>query len=391
MAPGRPRVVLLAPRYPHPAHRGDQRRVLHLVTGLADRLDVTLLAFGAGPPLPGSGARVRVVTVARGLVPAAMANARARDARLPGQVRLYLDQRMWLAVRREVARRPAPVLHATLARMAPYLAVPGAAHRHIDLVDPLGANMADRAASAPPVARAALALEAHLLRRYEAAVAAAADSASLVSADDLRRAPYLAGAAVVPNGVDTAGFPFVDPADRPQALIFFGNLGYFPNEAAAAFVAREVLPLIRARRPSVRLRLVGDRPSATVRRLARLDGVDVVGAVTRMSAELHRAAVALVPMTTGTGMKNKLLEAFSAGTPVVTNGRGALGADGARPGRHLLLAESPPDLAEASLRLIGDPAERSRLATAARALVEHAYDWDRQVDALLALYGASAR
>jgi len=75
----------------------------------------------------------------------------------------------------------------------------------------------------------------------------------------------------------------------------------------------------------VRLRLVGDRPSAMVRRLAGLDGVDVVGAVARMNDELHRAAVALVPMTTGTGMKNKLLEAFSAGTPVVTNSRGALG------------------------------------------------------------------
>ena len=381
------RVVLLAPRYPHPADRGDKRRVIHLATGLARHLEVTLLSFSAGPPSPFPSGAVRVVTVRRGLAPAVVANARAPDPRLPAQVRLYLDARMWRAAAREVARGPAPVLHVTLARMAPYLAVPGAVHRHLDLIDALGANMADRAAHAPPGRRVALEVESRLLRRFEARAVAAADSCSLVSAGDRRRAPALAEAAVVPNGVDTGAFAYAEPRERAETLVFFGNLGYFPNRAAAAFVAHEVLPRVRAARPSARLRLAGARPSPDVRRLARLDGVDVVGPVPDMSEELHRAAVAIVPMTTGTGMKNKLLEAFSSGTPVVTNREGALGVDGAQPGRHHLLAETPAELAAAAVRLLDDPAERVRLAAAARELVERTYSWDRQVQALLALYG----
>jgi glycosyltransferase involved in cell wall biosynthesis len=380
-------VVLLAPRYPHPADRGDKRRVIHLAAGLARHVDVTLLAFSPGPPAPFPADGVRVVTVRRGLAPALMANARAPDPRLPGQVRLYLDARMWRAAAREVARGPAPVLHVTLARMAPYLAVPGAAHRHLDLIDALAANMADRAADAPPGRRGALTVEAELLGRFEARAVAAADSSSLVSAEDRRRAPALAGAAVVPNGVDTGAFGYAEPRDRAQTLLFFGNLGYFPNEAAAAFVAREVLPRVRATRPAARLRLAGARPSERVRRLGALDGVELVGPVADMSAELHRAAVAVVPMTTGTGMKNKLLEAFSCGTPVVTNREGALGVDGAQPGRHYLLAETPAEQAAAASRLLSDAEERVRLAAAARELVERAYSWERQVQALLALYG----
>jgi len=381
------RVVLLAPRYPHPADRGDKRRVIGLAAGLARHVDVTLLAFSPGPPASFPADGVRVVTVRRGLAPALVANAMRPDPRLPGQVRLYLDARMWRAAVREVARGPAPVLHVTLARMAPYLAVPGAARRHLDLIDALAANMADRAAHAPPGRRVALAVEGALLERFEARAVAAADSCSLVSAEDRRRAPALASAAVVPNGVDTATFDYAEPRDRAEALLFFGNLGYFPNEAAAAFVAHEVLPRVRAARPTARLRLAGARPSPQVRRLAALEGVDLVGPVADMSQELHRAAVAVVPMTTGTGMKNKLLEAFSCGSPVVTNRAGALGVDGAQPGRHYLLAETPSELAAAAVRLLGDPAERVRLAAAARELVEGAYSWESQVQALLALYG----
>jgi glycosyltransferase involved in cell wall biosynthesis len=366
--------------------------VLHIVCGLAERTEVTLVCFGSGPPLPGAGARARVVSVHRGVLPALAANVGAPGLCLPAETRLYLDARFRRAAARELASPPAPVLHATLARTAPYLSLPGAAHRHLDLIDALGANLADRAAHAPPGTRRALALEARLLRRQEARAAELADSCSLAAADDLARAPELRRAAIVPNGVDPESFPFVPPRRRAPIMLFFGNLGYFPNEAAAELVAREVLPRVRARHPDVRMRLVGWRPSAAVRRLARLDRVDLVGPVDSMAAELHHAAVAVVPMTTGTGIKNKLLEAFCSGTPVVTNRRGAQGIDGARDGYELLVGETPDELAAGAARLLEDGGERVRLADAAHALVRRDYTWERQIDRLLELYaGAPAR
>src|SRR4051812_34187231 len=100
-----------------PALRGDQRRVLGLLQGLAGHADVRVLAFGSGPPvrLPGVGAR----GVRRGPTGLLRGNAAARDPRTPLQVRLYLDATMRAAVREELARRPPDVVLAVLARMVP--------------------------------------------------------------------------------------------------------------------------------------------------------------------------------------------------------------------------------------------------------------------------------
>ena len=69
--------------------------------------------------------------------------------------------------------------------------------------------------------------------------------------------------------------------------------------------------------------------------LVGLDGVEVAADVPSMAAELHGAAVALVPASSGSGIKNKVLEAFAAGTPVVTNSAGIDGVVGARDGGAL--------------------------------------------------------
>lgn len=376
---------MLAPRFPNPPTRGDQRRVFHLVEHLARVADVRVIAFGEGPALPFENVSARSVT--RSPAGVARENLRMSQARLPLQVRLYLDSGMRRAVRGELERWRPHVVHATLARMASYLPPSGAAHRHLDLVDALSLNMAGRAKASWPGLSAVLAAEARLLESFEARAVAAADSSSLVSANDRRRAPGLGRSAVVPNGVDCERFPYREPSGRPRALIFFGNLGYFPNVEAARLVAREVLPRVRGEVPGARLRIVGARPAAAVRRLGRLDGVEIVGRVPDMARELHAAAVAILPMLSGTGMKNKVLEAFCAGTPVVSNRLGMEGIEGATAGRDHLGAEGADDLAAACAGLLRDQEARVALAGAAAALAREGFSWQRSADALLDLYG----
>ncbi len=378
-------MLFLSPRYPHPATRGDQRRVLNLVQALTRHAEVTLATFGAGQPLPFPG--VRVESVARSLGGALAANLASPRPGIPLQVRLYLDERMERLVRRELRRSNPHVVHATLARMAPYLPRSSACHRHFDLVDALSVNMDTRADASSFALRPVFRVEAALMRRFEADAVARAESSSVVSASDLAAAPELTGTAVVPNGVDTREFPFLEPADRAAQLLFFGNLGYFHNAEPARFVASRVLPLLRRHVPGARLRIVGARPAPGVAALQRLEGVEVVGPVKSMASELHQAAVAVVPMFSGTGMKNKVLEAFSAGTPVVTNRLGIQGIEGAQPGRHYLAGENAESLASSCAELLGSPRRRETIAAEAHRLVERRFTWDRQAESLLGLYG----
>ena len=345
-----------------------------------------MLSFGSEPPGPIEGVSER--SVARGLVPSIVANLTMPDPLLPMQVRLYLDGRMRAAVRDEVASHRPDVVHVTLARLAPYMSgLPPDVHVHVDFVDALSLNMSTRAHGSRFPASAAFALEARLMARYEGRVAARADSACVVSERDRLASPGLASARVIPNGVDVEELAFTSPAERAPVALFFGNLGYFHNIEPARQAALEVLPRLRRLRSDVSLRIAGARPAAAVMQLAGSDGVEVAPDVPSMLAELHRAAVAILPSKSGSGMKNKVLEAFAAGTPVVTNPAGIDGVVGAERGVHYLEADGPDGLAEACAALLESAGERVRIATAARALVEESYSWDSRAEALLELYG----
>lgn len=383
------KVLLLAPRYPYPPERGDQRRALHLAEELAKQVEVTLLCFGKAQAKNSVGG-ARLVTVPRSALATARANASRPSPWLPLQTRLYLDQAMVATVARELDRGGYDVVHAITARMAPYLpAASRGVHRHFDLIDALSVNMATRAAAERGPKRALFRVESALLRRYEAAMVAAADSSSLVAGADRQAAAGLDRAVVIPMGVDLERFRFAAPVDRPATLLFFGNLGYFHNVEPARFLAHEVIPLVRRELPDARLRIAGARPAKVVLALADLPGVEVAGPVNDMAAELHQAAAAVLPIFTGSGIKMKVLESFAAGTPVVTNALGVDGVAGADPGTHYLAGESAAALAAACVALLRDQARALALAAAGRALIEAQYTWAAQVDRLLVLYGTA--
>jgi glycosyltransferase involved in cell wall biosynthesis len=65
-------------------------------------------------------------------------------------------------------------------------------------------------------------------------------------------------------------------------------------------------------------------------------------------------------MVSGSGVKNKLLEAMSIGRPIVTTSLGVESLD-LVPGRDLLVADDPAAYAEALDRLLGDPELQARL------------------------------
>ena len=111
----------------------------------------------------------------------------------------------------------------------------------------------------------------------------------------------------------------------------------------------------------------------------------MTGEVPDMVPHLHAATVYVAPHFTGAGTRTKILEAMAAGLPIVTTSVGIEGIDAKR-GEDVLLADDPSSLVDAVLRLLGDPAERSRLGIAARRLVEDRYDWSRCLVPLETLY-----
>jgi glycosyltransferase involved in cell wall biosynthesis len=177
---------------------------------------------------------------------------------------------------------------------------------------------------------------------------------------------------VVPNAYRVVDEPVgrVEVGDPPTVL-FQGTLRYPPNAEAARFLVGEVVPRLRSLAPDVRVRLVGTTAPA----LEALDDpptVNLVGQVPDMSEELARADVVVVPIRFGSGTRLKVLEAFAQRVPVVATTLGAEGL-GAEDGVHLLLADTPDDLAAACARLLVDEGLRTDLVARAHELFVERY------------------
>ncbi|MEP6516555.1 glycosyltransferase family 4 protein [Microcoleus vaginatus] len=193
---------------------------------------------------------------------------------------------------------------------------------------------------------------------------------------------------VIPNGVDLTQFPYrlIDPGGH--TLIFAGAMNNLPNIDAARFLSLQILPPLQQRYPDATLTLVGASPVPEVLALGKLPGIQVVGRVQRVAEYLHQAAVCVVPMRIGFGIKNKTLEAMAAGTPVVASDRGleGLAVDGGPQPRRALRANKVHEYVEAITSLFENQQLRQELSVNARSLVESQYTWDiigRQYDRLL--------
>jgi glycosyltransferase involved in cell wall biosynthesis len=235
------------------------------------------------------------------------------------------------------------------------------------------------------------------LAGYERAIMAGADGVTAVSEEDRRillRLQPVARIGVVPNGVDTAHFSRATLAGERagplslarNTLVFSGTLDFRPNVDAVLWFAGEVLPRIRAQRPDARLLVVGKRPAPALRELAEQGALTLTGEVPDARPYIAGAAVYVVPMRIGGGVRLKLLEALSLETPVVSTSMGAEGVAGLHGDEHCLLADDPVGFAAAALRLLDEPALGCRLGAAGRVLTRERYDWAAIVPRLEALY-----
>jgi glycosyltransferase involved in cell wall biosynthesis len=230
--------------------------------------------------------------------------------------------------------------------------------------------------------------EAALIRKLPETVVVSDDERrallALPSSNEKNPAPHLH---VVPNGIDTEYFARGVETREPNTIVFSGKLSYHANITAAHFLMDEIMPLVWAKEPTVRVLLVGANPPAALRKYAeRGDArVTVTGTVPDMRPFLARATITVAPMVYAAGMQNKIMEAMAMQTPVITTPDAAVPL-GAQTGRDVLTAESASEFAGLILKTLNTPALQKTLAESGRALVEGHLSWRAAVEKLLDVY-----
>jgi glycosyltransferase involved in cell wall biosynthesis len=191
----------------------------------------------------------------------------------------------------------------------------------LDMVDVDSVKWKALAPHAWPPLSWVYAREARVLATYEAWAARRAAVTLVVNERERKALAALAPDArleIVENGVDLDGLRRPDGVGREPVVVFVGVMDYAPNVQGAVWLARDVWPLVRERRPDARLEIVGAHPARAVRALHDPGGgIIVTGAVPDVRPFLWKASVAAAPIHTSRGIQNKVLEAIAAGLPVV--------------------------------------------------------------------------
>jgi glycosyltransferase involved in cell wall biosynthesis len=226
---------------------------------------------------------------------------------------------------------------------------------------------------------------------YERRSTRALTETVLVGQDDARVIRWLSGRRsvhVIPNGV-MLGSADAGGEDDVPTVIFTGTLGYPPNIEAVAWFVRNVWPIVRARAPGARFVVAGRNPGPDIRALNAQDDIEVWADVEDMTRALRSAWVAVAPMRTGAGIKNKVLEAWAAARPVVMT---RVAANGLRLDATCkeLVANNAKDQADLLVRLLKDANARHRYGSAGRAVAERRHSWSEAGAAMHALLAAVA-
>lgn len=332
---------------------------------------------------------------------------RTLPRRMPLQAGLNMAPRLLEAVAREARGGQHDVVHIEHLRASALREAAPGLPCVLDSVDSITLLFERTLRSGPSLKSRLLALlDLARTSAYEAAYTARYDQVIVTSPEDAwalrvlaerhRRSPHdlppggnaPAPLSVIPNGVDLGYFAPLDQPREPATLVLTGKMSYHANTAAALLLGHEIMPLVWARRPDVRVMIVGSAPPREVQALAADPRVSVTGYVPDLRPYLARATVAVAPLRYGVGIQNKVLEAMAMGSPVVA-ARQVARALQAEDGAELRFAERPEQYAAAVLELLGQPAERERLGRAARRYVEQRHDWRQIAAALEQVYRAA--
>jgi glycosyltransferase involved in cell wall biosynthesis len=386
-------VLFVSNAYPWPLDNGSVLRTFHLVSALAARHRVTMVAQtrngeNTAPESPLHALCERIVVVDNSDVlgrpggpfglwrPIA---AQLKDAVLPG---LPVAIRRWwsdplvdvLTRLRQTeqydivwAERPA---QAEAARRAGWTEVV------VDLAD-LDSEALGRALQHNGwyTSRPLHQLDLHRLRSYETALSTRFAHVTVCKQDDRERLNNRPNVSVVPNGVSAR--PAVDPnLARAHEMLFVGTMGYEPNADAVTYFMRDIMPEVLRQQPDARLSIVGKEAFGLVQTLHDGRTCIVHGPVPEVTPYYESADVVVAPIRLGAGTRLKVLEALMFGKAVVATSMAVEGLD-LRAGVDLEVADTASQFGTICLELMRDKLRRQRLGQSGRARALDRYEWSK--------------
>ena len=253
-------------------------------------------------------------------------------------------------------------------------------YKIIDYVDAISMNYTKAAQKANILFRILYRIETARLIKYEQYVLKTFDKHIIISSVDrdfiLAHAKGLTSHTIDVIGNSTSFDDEIIQQNDSRNIVFVGSMFYEPNIVAVTTFAHHIMPLILEKEPLTHFYIVGSRPTSSVRKLTSRH-ITVTGFVESPKEYLRKAAVVVVPMYTGAGVQNKILEAMSIGCCVVTTEIGAEGLTNIKNGREIVIKTEYAAMAEQIIALLRNREQRQEIGVHAKEYIQNNLTFNR--------------
>jgi sugar transferase (PEP-CTERM/EpsH1 system associated) len=336
MSRDKPALLMLVHRIPYPPNKGDKIRSFNLLKALSEHYSVHLGCFIDDPF--DKQYRDKLHQWCASVCCIEQLKWRAKLSGLSGFISnnaitlpYYFSAAMQRWVHNTIKAQQIKHVLVYSSSMAQYVDMEHyqSLSRVIDFVDIDSDKWRQYAEKSQGIKRWFYQREARLLQQYEKRICHRFNSSLFVSDDEasafrtLVPPPEQFKVHSILNGVDIDYFsPNADIAAPEFSLpedyiVFTGAMDYWANVDAVCWFCQHIWPRLRHQYPTLHFLIVGGKPTAEVRALARLTGVIVTGRVHDVRGYIARARFVVAPMLIARGIQNKVLEAMAMNKVVI--------------------------------------------------------------------------
>ncbi|EPP5334278.1 glycosyltransferase [Vibrio harveyi] len=187
----------------------------------------------------------------------------------------------------------------------------------------------------------------------------------------------------IPNGVAKSKIKYQINNLR-RTVVFHGDMTYEPNIRAA----EALIGVLRENSVNKNtIKLIGKGSEAYDSKERNIKGM---GFVDNLEVELSQNLCYVALIDTGAGIKNKVLDAFSVGLPVIATRDTMLGIPNATSGKEYILVNDLSDITNMIDQIENDELLRESLSVNGRRLVNDHYSWEAVTSSYIGLYKSVA-
>ena len=384
------RIAVTLSRIPYPLEKGDKLRAYHQIQNLIEAgHEVHVFCFHFEKPEPQntnelekSGGHWHWIPLSTWAIPWSAIQGLFSD--LPWQVLLFHQRRAQKKFNYFIEQIKPDVLYSQMIRTSEYtkhfLSIP----KTLDYMDALSLGLEKRIQKSPWITRWFWKDEWRRVQKYESVISHYFDHLTIIAQKDAKAIalPQEKIIDIIPNGID---FNFYTNKTQPTSnpcVVFTGNMNYPPNIEAALRLGKKIMPLVWNRNPNAQLIIAGAEPNRSLTQQLTDPRITITGWMEDIREAYQKGSVFVAPMTMGSGMQNKILEALSMGLPVVCTDTAADAFENQLK-NELIVANDDAEIAHLIVEIFENPNAHS--PQKAIEIIQSQFSWKKATEPLLSL------